>query len=118
MVISKSDMATINTKIKADIPEQPRGKMDGVMSVAVKTERGYTLTQDHGFTIEEENGKVLAFDIMEHPELGVTLLFGNQVFALKFWDDEDLRRGLSAFESAVTKEMERRKGVKSIETSE
>jgi hypothetical protein len=109
---------TVDTEHRANLPEEPRGRLDGVMSVAVKTEKGYTLTRDHGFTIEEEDGKILAFDIIEHPELGVTLLFGNQVFALKFWDDEDLKKGLDAFSRAVDKEMERRHGAKSTETSE
>lgn len=81
----------------------------GVMSVAVKTEKGFTLTRDYGFTVEEENGKVLAFDLLEHPDLGTTVLFGNQVFALKFWDEEDLHAGLRIISLAVKKELERRK---------
>lgn len=109
---------TINTEVKANIPKEPRGTLEGVMSVAVKTEKGFTLTRDHGFTIEEEAGKVLAFDIIEHPELGVTLLFGNQVFALKYWDDKDLQKGLDAFSKAVYKETERRKSVELTETAE
>jgi hypothetical protein len=103
------DNETVNTKVKVNIPENLEEKYDGVMSVAVKTEKGFTLTREYGFTIEEDHGKVLAFDLVEHPQLGVTLLFGNQVFALKFWDDEDLKRGLGTFSQAVAKEMERRK---------
>jgi len=94
--------------------DELRVSHQGVMSVAVKTEKGYTLTRDHGFTVEEEDGKVLAFDILEHPELGVTVLFGNQVFALKFWDDEDLHKGLKILSQAIKKELQRRK---EIETS-
>ncbi len=94
--------------IADDLPENLAG-IEGVMSVAVKTERGFTLTRDYGFTVEEENGKILAFDLLEHPELGITVLFGNQVFALKFWDDEDLHKGLQTFSEAFNKELERRK---------
>jgi hypothetical protein len=83
--------------------------VEGIMSVAVQTDKGVTVTKDYGFTVEEENGKVLAFDLLEHPELGTTLLFGNQIFALKFWDEEDLHAGLRVISSAVERELERRK---------
>lgn len=97
------------TKYIADnLPENLDG-IEGVMSVAVKTERGYTLTRDYGFTVEEEDGKILAFDLLVHPDLGVTLLFGNQVFALKFWDEEDLHKGLQTISKAVKLELDRRK---------
>ena len=97
------------TKYIADnLPENLAG-MGGVMSVAVKTEKGFTLTRDYGFTVEAENGNVLAFDLLDHPELGTTVLFGNQVFALKFWDDEDLQKGLQTFSEAFNRELERRK---------
>lgn len=92
------------------------GPGEGTMSVAVKTEKGFTLTRDYGFTIEEENDKVLAFDLLEHPELGTTVLFGNQVFALKFWDDDDLSAGLKIMSRAVKIEKERRKNNGSPET--
>lgn len=106
------------TKYIADnLPENLDG-MDGIMSVAVKTEKGYTLTRDFGFTVEEEDGKILAFDLLIHPELGTTVLFGNQVFALKFWDDEDLQRGLKIITQAVETEIERRKGNESSPTTE
>ncbi len=99
------------TKYIADnLPENMAG-MDGVMSVAVKTERGFTLTRDYGFTVEEENGRILAFDVLEHPDLGITVLFGNQVFALKFWNDEDLHRGIETLSQAFKKELDRRKNV-------
>lgn len=84
----------------------------GVMTVAVKTEKGFTVTRDHGFTIEEENGKVLAFDYLEHPDLGITVLFGNQVFALKFWNDEDLTKGLDMLTKAVEAERNRRQALR------
>ncbi len=97
------------TKYIDNLPENMPGGMDAIMAVAVKTERGHTLTRDYGFTVEEENGKVLAFDLLQHPDLGVTVLFGNQVFVLKFWDDADLHKGLQVVSEAFNKELERRK---------
>jgi hypothetical protein len=84
----------------------------GIMNVAVKTEKGFTVTREYGFTVEEENGKVLAFDLVDHPDLGVTLLFGNQVFVLRFWTDEDLEKGVSMLTTAVEKELNRRKDLR------
>jgi hypothetical protein len=97
------------TEYKDDLPEDIPDGIDAVMSVAVKTEKGFTLTRDYGFTVEEEAGKVLAFDILVHPDLGTTVLFGNQVFALKYWDKEDLHKGLQIISKAVKMELERRK---------
>jgi len=94
--------------IADDLPENLDG-VEGVMAVAVKTEKGFTLTRDFGFTVEEENGKVLAFDLLVHPDLGTTVLFGTQVLALKFWDEPDLHKGLQIISKAVKMELERRK---------
>jgi hypothetical protein len=104
----------MSEEVKANLPEElpPLSEGEahqGVMQVAVKTEKGHTLTRDFGFTIEEEDGKVLAFDLLDHPELGTTVLFGHQVFALRFWDEEDLRKGLRILSTAVKKELDRRK---------
>lgn len=82
--------------------------VDGVMKVNLKDERGMVLTQEHGFTVEEQD-KVLAFDLHQHPELGTMLLFGDQVFVLKFWDDEHLEKGMRLLEDGFKKEIERRK---------
>lgn len=98
----------MDSEVKVNLPEEPRGKLDGVMQIAVKTERGHTITKGHGFTIVEEGDKVLAFDLLEHPQLGTTVLFGNQVFALRFWDDEDLDKGLEIITEGVRREKERR----------
>jgi hypothetical protein len=87
----------------------------GTMNVGVKTERGVTLSKKYGFTIEEDHGKVLAFDTFNHPELGHTLLFGDQVFVLKFWDDADLEKGLALMQGALSYELARRES--SDETS-
>jgi hypothetical protein len=96
------------TEYKDNLPEDIPGGTEAVMSVAVKTEKGFTLTRDYGFTVEEENGKLLAFDLLVHPDLGTTVLFGDQVFALKYWDEEDLRKGLQIISQAVEMELERR----------
>jgi len=99
-----------DTEYRADLETPPPGMTgENVMTVAVKTEKGHTLTHEYGFTIEEEGGKILAFDMLQHPELGTTVLFGNQVFVLRFWDDEDLDKGLKILTSAVETERARRK---------
>jgi hypothetical protein len=93
------------------LPDNLTAGTKGVMAVAVKTEKGYTLTREFGFTVEEENGHVLAFDFLEHPDLGIAVLFGSQVFALKFWTDADLHKGTEIFTKAATAELERRKSL-------
>lgn len=82
---------------------------EGNLRVGVKDENGFVLTKDYGFTVEEENGKYLAFDLHDHPELGIMLLFGQQVFSLKFWSEEDLHRGLKMLNTGFTRELERRR---------
>ena len=99
----------VETEAVINLPESVEGSVDGVMSVSVKTEKGFTLTKKYGFTVEEEDGKILSFDLLDHPELGTTLLFGNQVFSLKFWDTDDLKKGLDTLTTAVNKELERRR---------
>ena len=96
------------TEYKSNLPEQIREGIKAKMRVDFKTEEGITLGKDYGFTVKEEDGKVLAFDITDHPELGTTLLFGNQIFALKFWDELDLHAGLEIISTAVNRELERR----------
>ena len=88
------------------------GAHEGTMKVKTKNERGMVVTNEYGFTVQEENGKVLAFDLIEHPDLGTTLLFGNQVFALKFWDAEDLDKGLKIMKRAVAEEYRRRENIR------
>lgn len=108
----------VNSEVITEVDvEDVTGIGDGVMAIATKTDKGYTLTQDYGFTIEEENGKVVAFDLMEHPDLGITLLFGNQVFVLKFWDTDDLEKGLSILSQAIEMEIKRRKSLESKKES-
>ena len=84
--------------------------VQGKVKVAVKTDRGLILTKEHGFTVEEADGKVLGFDIMETEEYGISLLFGNQIFFLKFWDDEDLDKAECIVQRALFRERIRRHG--------
>ncbi len=84
--------------------------VQGKVKVAVKTDRGLILTKEHGFTVEEADGKVLGFDIMETEEYGTSLLFGEQIFFLKFWDDTDLDRAESIVQRAIFRERLRRHG--------
>jgi len=81
----------------------------GVMKVELKDAGGKTLTKDHGFTIQEEQ-KVLSFDKIDRPEdYGTVLLFGDQVFFVKYWDDADLERALALTKEVFEGELERRK---------
>ena len=84
----------------------PQGKA----KIQVKTDRGLVLTKEHGFTVEEADGKVLGFDIVETEEYGGALLFGDQIFFLKFWDDDDLNKAEAIVQRAVLKERTRRNG--------
>jgi hypothetical protein len=81
----------------------------GQMRVGLKNENGFVVTKDFGFTVEEENGAVLGFDLYEHPELGTAILFGNQVFLMRFWSDEHLEKATNIIFTAVTREKERRR---------
>ncbi len=81
---------------------------ENVMRVETKDDRGMILSKEYGFTVAEENGKVLSFDLLNHPDLGITLLFGEQVFVLRFWDNEDLTKGLRVVSDAIAMELERR----------
>ena len=69
---------------------------------------GTMVVTQRGFTFQEETGQELAFDISEHPELGTALLFGNQVFFLRFWTDEQLNKALNELSTAIRKEQVRR----------
>ncbi len=82
----------------------------GKAKVSLKTDRGLTLTKEHGFTVEEVDGKVLGFDLIETEEYGTALLFGEQVFFLKFWDDTDLDKAESIVKRAIFKERIKRHG--------
>ncbi len=81
---------------------------DGNMKVSIKNENGMMLSKDYGFTIQEEQ-RILGFDLHEHPQLGTMILFGDQVFALKYWKSEDIEKGMKLLEDGFQKELERRK---------
>ena len=81
----------------------------GKMKIELKEEGGKTLTKEHGFTVMEEQ-KVLSFDKIDRPEdYGTVLLFGDQVYFLKYWDDEDVEKALSLTKEVFEGELERRK---------
>jgi len=82
----------------------------GKAKVNIKTDRGLTLTKEHGFTVEEADGKVLGFDIVETEEYGTALLFGDQIFFLKFWDEDDLAKAECIVQRAIFQERIRRNG--------
>ncbi len=82
----------------------------GKAKVNIKTDRGLTLTKEHGFTVEEADGKVLGFDIVETEEYGTALLFGDQIFFLKFWDEDDLVKAECIVKRAIFQERIRRNG--------
>lgn len=63
---------------------------------------------EKGFIFEESEGKPLAFDVHEH-STGMALLFGEQIFFLGFWTDEQLDKASDAFNYAIDKEKRRRK---------
>jgi len=82
--------------------------VEGTMKIELKDERGLTLTKEHGFTVEEADGKLLAFDLVDTDDYGKALLFGNQIFFLKFWDDEDLSKAECIIKRAIHEERLRR----------
>jgi len=81
----------------------------GKMNVGIKAENGMALTKEHGFTVTEEANKVLSFDKIDREDYGTVLLFGDQVYFVKFWDDADLERALALTKEVFEGELERRK---------
>ncbi len=81
----------------------------GKMNVGIKDENGMSLTKEHGFTVKEEANKVLSFDKIDREDYGTVLLFGDQVYFIKFWDDADLERALALTKEVFEGELERRK---------
>ncbi len=79
----------------------------GVFSKEKLDKDGIVLTKDFGFLVKEEN-KVLAFDRIDNSEYGRVILFGDQVFFLKFWDIDDLRNALSLVTSTLSEEIQSR----------
>jgi len=85
----------------------------GTLRVGVKTEDGMTLTEEYGFRVEEEKGKILNFDLIAHPDYGFLLLFANAVCMLSYWTNEQLEEARSMVNKAVANELERR-GVENV----
>ncbi len=81
----------------------------GKINVEIKDESGMSLTKEHGFTVTEEANKVLSFDKIDREDYGTVLLFGDQVYFVKFWDDADLERALALTKEVFEGELERRK---------
>jgi len=80
----------------------------GEAIVKTKVENGFTLTEKYGFTIVQENGLPLAFDVFDHPGYGKVLLFANEVIFLGFWDKDKLQKGRDVLVKAFADEIERR----------
>lgn len=80
----------------------------GTYRQVVETEEGSAYVSEKGFTFQEGKGKELAFDVHEH-ETGMAMLFGDQIFFLGFWTDEQLEKASDTFNEAIEKEKERRK---------
>jgi len=83
-------------------------KGEGVYVEAVEHDDGSIVTTKRGFTFTQENGQELAFDLADVEGVGTALLFGNQVFFLKYWKNEHLDKALKVFTDAVNKEKELR----------
>lgn len=84
--------------------------IEGKMKVELKDEEGFSLTKENGFTIKEESDKVLSFDKIDRPkDYGTVLLFGDQIYFVKFWDDGDIERALALTKEVFEGELERRR---------
>ena len=83
--------------------------IEGKINIKVEDEAGMALTKEHGFTVKEESNKVLSFDKIDREDYGTVLLFGDQIYFVKFWDDEDLKRALALTKEVFEGELERRR---------
>ena len=72
--------------------------------VTVDEEGNKVVITEKGFTFTEEEGVELGFDFHEVEGAGTALLFGNQIFFLRFWTDEQLNRASTIFNQAIEKE--------------
>jgi hypothetical protein len=98
-------LSTGDLKMNQDL-KAIQGKMDIEIYEA---DSGKILTKERGFTVKEEAGKVLSFDAIERPDYGTVLLFGDQAYFVKFWDDEDLERALALTKEVFEGEIARRR---------
>jgi hypothetical protein len=91
--------------------EEVKGK--GTYISGVETDEGTTVTTEKGFTFTQETGEELAFDVHDLDGPGTALLFGNQIFFLSFWTDEQLDKASTAFAEAVRMEKGKRNDARS-----
>lgn len=82
----------------------------GVYRSTVQSPEGQTYVTERGFTFREDSGRELSFDVHEH-ETGMAMLFGDQIFFLGFWTEEQLEKASSTFNEAIEREKARRKGL-------
>jgi len=80
----------------------------GTYIQGIKHDDGSIVTTELGFTFQQEDGQELGFDVHEIDGAGTALLFGNQIFFLKYWTDEQLDKASKAFALAIKKEKEKR----------
>jgi len=78
----------------------------GVFSKEQLSKDGMVPTKEFGFMVEEEVGKVLAFDRIDNQEYGRVLLFGDQVFFLSFWDSEELQKAGKLVSEIISEEID------------
>jgi hypothetical protein len=83
--------------------------IEGKIDIKIEDESGMALTREHGFTVKEESNKILSFDKIDREDYGTVLLFGDQVYFVKFWDDEDIERALALTKEVFEGELERRR---------
>ena len=91
--------------------EEVKGK--GTYISGVESEEGTIITTEKGFTFTQENGQELAFDLHDMDGPGTALLFGNQIFFLSFWTDEQLDMASNVFAEAVRMEKGKRNDARS-----
>jgi hypothetical protein len=80
----------------------------GTYIQGIEHDDGSIVTTEQGFTFQQEDGEELGFDVHEIDGAGTALLFGNQIFFLKYWTDEQLDKASEAFAKAVEIEKEKR----------
>ena len=83
-------------------------KGKGTYIEGIEQDDGTFITTELGFTFQQEDGQELAFDIHEIDGAGTALLFGDQIFFLKYWTEEQLDKASKVFAKAVKMEKEKR----------
>lgn len=83
-------------------------KGKGTYVSGTEQEDGTFVTTEQGFTFTQEDGRELGFDTHEIDGAGTALLFGDQIFFLKYWTDGQLDKAFEVFARAVKMEKEKR----------